>query len=302
MKSSAKRWLVVKFLMPALALNFCVGIASAGSTSLDELRKNYAAYQSWKQRNDSNVSFFLETSKLESTFMARMGVEAVGRSLAELAPILGEPASWCGFMPLHLNVKACVSIADGSDQAITLYFGRKHYQPPNKTKPLTLNFSSEHTADFFSVNLSANRGPYGTTDYHIDFYAIPTTNGVYNELRISQRFGDLANTLGKLYLSTVGRNKEGFTVLGYNKDGKPRYVSGMRGVVERNIVRYLLAIKVFLEPQASTGKVAFERRAELWFDETEAYKRQLHELPREEYLDNKRREYDNQVTLQQSVW
>ncbi len=300
MKRSVNIRLMAKLLIPLLGIKFCLGVTSADPVTLDELQKNYTAYQSWKQRNSWDIPFFLETTDLESTFVARMGVETAGRSLAELALILGEPTAWCGFMPLHLNVKACVSIADGSNQAITLYFGRKHYQPPDKAKPLTLNFNSKRTADFLSVNLFAQEGPYGTSDYHIDLYAIPTANGVYKELRISQQFGKLAKTLGKLYVATAGRNKEGFTVFRYNK-GEPHYVRGIRGIVERNIVRYLLAIKVFLETQGLTGKAAFERRAELWFDETEAYKRQLRELSRQEYLDNKRREYDNQVTLQQSM-
>lgn len=302
MKSSVKIWWMAKLLTLALLFDFCVGIASAGPPSLDELRRSYAAYQSWKQRNNSDIPLFLETTKLESTFEARMGFETVGRSLAELVAILGDPDAWCGFMPLHLNVKACVSATNGSDQAITLYFGRKHYQRPKKAKPLTLNFHSKPTADFLRVNLYAKKGPYGTADYQIDLYAIPTANGVYNELRMSQRFGKAARRLGKLYLSTFGRHKEGFTVLGHDRDGEPQYVRGMRGVVERNIVRYLLAIQVFLESQGLTGKEAFERRAELWFDATEAYKRQLRELPRQEYLDNVRREYDNQVVLQQSLW
>jgi hypothetical protein len=301
MKSSVKIWLAAKLLTLALIFNFCVDIASAGPPSLDELRKNHAAYQSWKHRKDSDIPFFLETTKLESTFVARMGVETAGRSLAELATILGEPAAWCDFMPLHLNVKACVSVANGSDREITLYLGRKHYQRPKKAKPLTFNFNSKHTEDLLSVNLYAKKGPYGTFYYHIDLYAIPTTDGVYSELRVSQRFGKVARRLGKLYLATLGRHKEGFTVFRYDRDGEPQYVRGIRGVVERNIVRYLLAIKVFLESQELTGKEAFQRRAELWFDETEAYRRQLHELSRQKYLDNVRREYDNQVALQQSL-
>ncbi len=301
MKSSVKISLAAKLLTLALISNFCVGIASAGPASLDELRRNHAAYQLWKQRNNPDIQFFLETTKLESTFVVRMGVEAVGRSLDELALILGEPGAWCEFMPLHLNVKACVSVANGSDREVTLYFGKKHYQRPKKAKPLTLNFNSKHTADLLSVSLYAKKGPYGTSDYHIDLYVIPTTDGVYGELRVSQRFGKFAKRLGKLYLATIGRHKEGFTVLDYDRDGEPQYVRGIRGVAERNIVRYLLAIKVFLESQELAGKEAFQRRAELWFDATETYKRQLHELPRQEYLDNVRREYDNQVALQQSL-
>ncbi|MEJ2177327.1 MAG: hypothetical protein P8Y12_05135, partial [Gammaproteobacteria bacterium] len=41
--------------------------------------------------------------------------------------------------------------------------------------------------------------------------------------------------------------------------------------------------------------------AAMWFDATEEYALQLHEVSREDYLDAKRREYDNQVKLQSEI-
>ncbi|MEE8261923.1 MAG: hypothetical protein V3R83_05575, partial [Gammaproteobacteria bacterium] len=71
MKSSVKISLAAKLLTLALISNFCVGIASAGPASLDELRRHHAAYQLWTQRNNPDIQFFLETTKLESTFVVR---------------------------------------------------------------------------------------------------------------------------------------------------------------------------------------------------------------------------------------
>jgi hypothetical protein len=86
------------------------------------------------------------------------------------------------------------------------------------------------------------------------------------------------------YLGTSGRNKIGFTVLGKSADGKPEYVGGMRGVVERNVMRYYLAIEAALYAARFPAAQRLQQRLDHWFTATEAYPRQLHEMSRSEYL------------------
>ena len=43
------------------------------------------------------------------------------------------------------------------------------------------------------------------------------------------------------YLHSVGRDKVGFTIVDRKPDGSPRYVKGIRGAVERNVMRYYFA-------------------------------------------------------------
>jgi hypothetical protein len=86
------------------------------------------------------------------------------------------------------------------------------------------------------------------------------------------------------YLHTVGKDKVGFTVTGHSADGAPVYAGGARGAVERNAMRYFLGIETFL---ASLSKSPVSRRKwqlMAWFDATEKYGRQLHEVTRAEYL------------------
>ena len=69
-------------------------------------------------------------------------------------------------------------------------------------------------------------------------------------------------------------------------------------MMERNIVRYLLALRAYMLTHSTDGPEGMIRRAELWYDSTERYPEQLHEVDRDDYLKDKRREYQHQVDLQ----
>ena len=93
------------------------------------------------------------------------------------------------------------------------------------------------------------------------------------------------------YLGTLGRGKVGFTATGTPAGGQPRYVGGTRGIVERNTMRYFLAIDAFLGAVSVPPQAQLEKRLRDWFSASERYARQLHEMERGEYLDMKRREH-----------
>jgi hypothetical protein len=96
------------------------------------------------------------------------------------------------------------------------------------------------------------------------------------------------------YLGTVGSSKVGFTVVGTQPDGERRFIGGMRGLVERNTMRYYLAIEAFLGALGAPPQARLEKRLRDWFAATERYPRQLHEMEQDEYLDMKRREHQRQ--------
>ena len=72
---------------------------------------------------------------------------------------------------------------------------------------------------------------------------------------------------------------------------QPDYIGGVRGVVERNTMRYYLAIDAYLGALSTAPLKQFEKRLQAWFASNEKYPRQLHEVDRATYLDMKRREY-----------
>jgi len=65
----------------------------------------------------------------------------------------------------------------------------------------------------------------------------------------------------------------------------------MRVVVERNTMRYYLAIDAFLGAVATPPASQLQKRLNSWFTATEQYPRQLKEIDRTAYIDMKRSEY-----------
>src|SRR5262249_50044516 len=96
------------------------------------------------------------------------------------------------------------------------------------------------------------------------------------------------------YLATTGRGKVGFTIVGTDPDGQPEYIRRVRGLVERNTMRYYLAIAAYLSALTAPPGEQLDRRLQLWFDAVERFPRQLHEVDRAAYLDMKHHEYARQ--------
>jgi len=57
--------------------------------------------------------------------------------------------------------------------------------------------------------------------------------------------------------------------MGKLPDGQPKYVGGMRGVVERNTMRYYLAIEAHLGALATPLPLQRQKRLHNWFIATE---------------------------------
>ena len=69
----------------------------------------------------------------------------------------------------------------------------------------------------------------------------------------------------KSYLATIGRDKVGFTTTNKAASPQPDYIQGVRGVVERNTMRYYLAIDAYLAALTVPPDSQPEKRFQLWF-------------------------------------
>jgi hypothetical protein len=65
--------------------------------------------------------------------------------------------------------------------------------------------------------------------------------------------------------------------------------------MERNTMRYYLAIDAYLDSLKMPPAQQLESRLQAWFDATEKYPRQLHEVERDPYLQMKRVEVQRQT-------
>ena len=144
---------------------------------------------------------------------------------------------------------------------------------------------------YLALRLEAADGPLGTRDFRIALELTPApAGGSFMRLSYSYRYGLAARLALQGYLATLGRDKVGFSIVGRAADGSPIYIEGLRGAVERNTLRYYLAIEAYLGALALPPAQQPESRLQAWFDATERHPLQLHELERDDYLAMKRRE------------
>ena len=219
--------------------------------------------------------------------------------LQRIKAALAEPSGWCELLALNLNVKACVHERSAERQWVTLYMGRKFYQLPEEAYQVRYRFQADaSTAGYFEESLFATDGPLGTGDYRILLQAVSIPDGTLIHIRSAYRSSITSRTATAVYLATLGRGKIGFSSDGVDGDGRPRYVEGVRGIIERNTMRHYLALQAVLETWELPAKDRFEAGMQRWFALTERYRPQLYEIDREEYMQAKRREYLNQLHLQ----
>jgi hypothetical protein len=219
-------------------------------------------------------------------------------SFSTVSGVLTDAGKWCDVMILHLNTKYCRQAGEGASTRIDMRVGKKQEQSVHTATLLSFDWRQPVIrADYFSVEMQAPDGPYDTRDYQIIVEAVPVDGGhTFLHLGYAFSYGGASRFAMQLYLATVGRDKVGFTVTEPARSGQePIYVGGMRGVVERNTMRYYLAINAYLDSLAAPADKQLEKRFRDWFDATERFPRQLHEVDRDAYLRMKRNEYQRQV-------
>ncbi len=283
----------------AAAALVALACAAAHAADVDALATRYAAWQPTIGRGDAGPS--LAVSSTEDAGLMRGDIDGVVNARFDvLADRLASPRNWCDIALLHLNVKSCTHKQDARGTALTFYSGGKRFETPERAHPMRYAFRvAAMRADYLAVELTAPSGPLDTHDYAIVVEAMPAGAQTFVHLRYAYRPSLSSRFATRAYLASAGNGKKGFSVVGRDGDGKPEYVGGVRGIVERNAVRNFLAIQAFLDSAetAPRGAARFAR----WFDLTERYAEQLHELDRGEYLAIKQQERAQQLALQHAV-
>jgi hypothetical protein len=217
----------------------------------------------------------------------------IDHPFATAAAALNRPGDWCEILILHINTKYCRASTGDQGSVLNVSIGKKYDQPLDQAYRVEFAYRVvARTSDYLQVRLNADQGPFSTRDYRIVLEAVPLdSDRTFIHLSYSYAFGLTGRLAMQVYLGTIGRNKVGFTVVGAQADGQPLHIGGMRGVVERNTMRYYLAIEAFLGTLSAPPQARLEKRLRDWFAAAERYPRQLHEMEQGEYLDMKRKEY-----------
>jgi hypothetical protein len=270
--------------------------ASAQSSQAAPLRAKFASLAESLRNNQYKRPLYIESAEASGTLKGDV-YAVVDHSFPAVNAALSGPSPWCDIMIMPINTKECRVTERPAGTMLTVRIGRKSDQPVKDAYPIDFAFRvAESSADYIAVRLDAETGPLGTHDYRVLLEATPADNGkTFLHLRYSYGYGAAGRIAMQAYLATAGAGKVGFTSSGNE------LIGGMRGVVERNTMRYYLAVDAYLDAAATPANERVERRLAAWFDATEQYKRQLHELDRDAYLAMKRREVQRQQTAQEAV-
>ena len=294
------RWLTrIVLACVAWAVAGPVPAATPDTNSAASLRAKYAALGEQLTNNQFQRTLVLDSA--ESSHDLEGDIYAlVDYPFADVNAGFNGPAHWCDMLILHINTKYCRASTDKAGTVLKVSIGKKYDQPLDEAYRVELAYRvAEATLDYLEVQLNAPTGPMGTSNYRIVLQAVPVDGGrTFLHFTYSYGYGIMGRMAMQVYLATVGRGKVGFTITGKQPNGQPDYIGGMRGVVERNTMRYFLAIDAYLGGLATPAPDQLEKRLQNWFTSAERYPRQLHEVERTVYLDMKRSEYLRQQTVQ----
>lgn len=263
------------------------------------LQARHAALRGKLTDNQFERPLYLESSQSAGTLKGDIYAR-FEQPYAVLGPALQGSDHWCDILILHPNVKSCRRVA--SDR-LRIDVGRNFEQPLADAYLFEFRYQVvKATPDYLHLALNAERGPLGTSGYRmaVEVVALGAQRS-FLHMSYAYSYGLVARLAMQSYLATAGRNRVGFTIVGRQADGQPIHVGGMRAVVERNTMRYYLAIEAFLGALSAPPAQRQERRLQLWHASARRYPLQLQEPGSGAYLEMKRKEIQRQQAPEQEV-
>lgn len=270
--------------------------AQAQATPLEQLRARHVELREALDKSSFSEPLVLTSSDSGDQVTGEAHAE-VKRSHADIAAAFRSARNVCELLMLHLNVRVCTAASGSTADALELSVGPKRAAAPGVTHGMRYALRVEaDTPQYLRVLLTAKAGPLATSDYRIVFEAMPVQPQLsFVHFSYAYEYGTLAKMAMGIYLATAGRAKIGFSVTGKTSDGRPVYVTGERGALERNVMRYYLALLAYVNVAPGSPRQQTEQRLRNWFQMTERYAAQLHELDLDEYLDEKHKDFRDRL-------
>jgi hypothetical protein len=294
----------VAFVVSAIVLSSHYSVKATEPLSSDgkALLAKYPAIKTDLEKNQFGIPLYLE-SKEEESYLHVDLYGILDYPFDGVRDALQSPGNWCDINFLIMNIKACTFSKVSGQWLLTLYSGRKRYQPPKDAYKLGFSFRvAALQQDYLDIALTAKNGPLLTRDHRIRFEAARLDKTrTFIHFSYDYSYGALARTAMKTYYKTMARDKKGFSVVDTDKNGDPVYLGGVRGSEERNAVRYYFAIQAYMDSLKIPADQRFEKQISRWYDLTARFPRQLYEMDKGEYLANKRREHNNQLMFQKEA-
>jgi hypothetical protein len=296
LRSATHSWLRTATLV-AVSMPCTMGGALAQETMSESdpaasLRDRYAALSEQLEQSPIQRGLYLESAE---TSRASQGdiYAVVDYPFGAISDTFTRPENWCEALILHLNVKYCHATTADARTVLSVAIGKKIEQPLSETHRVEFTYEVTTSGpNYTQIVLDAGKGPLGTRNYHmlLELIALDSEQS-FLHMRYAYAYGLMARLAMRVYLATSGSAKVGFTMIDSEKGRPPHLVGGVRGALERNTMRYYLAIDAHLGALSTPASERFEESLKRWFTATERHALQLHEVDRDAYLTMKRREY-----------
>lgn len=290
---SVSAWRVVAML----CLCLCLGMAQAATAGPDtnsaaSLRAQYAELSPQLGNNQFKRPLVLHSTESANQLKGDIYAQ-LDYPFAAVNQALNDPTHWCDVLILHINTKYCHALTSPVSSTLLVNIGKKDFQPLDQAYRVEFAYrTATTTPEYFNIGLDAETGPLGTSNYRLRLEAVSIPGDkTFLHLTYSYAFDFTGRLAMQGYLLTAGSGKVGFTNTDPRPGSPPSPIGGVRGVVERNTMRYYLAIDAYLGALSAPPADQLEKRLQSWFTSTERYPRQLHEVDRGAYLDMKRSEY-----------
>jgi hypothetical protein len=273
-------------------------VSSVHAQDAASLKARHATLREQLANNPFRRPIHLESTERKHELKGEVYAQ-LDKPFALLALPLQGTDHWCDILILHLNVKSCRPSTSTSSSALSMHIGRKYDQPLADTYAFEFLYKVLAVQpDYLQVELSAPLGPMGTSDYHVVLEVVQLdANRSFLHMSYAYKYGSIASVAMGSYLATSGRNKVGFSVVKTNAAGEPVYIRGVRGIVERNTMRYYLAIEAYVDALTAPKSQQLEKRLNDWYSAGEQYPMQLHEMERADYIAMKHKEVQRQLAL-----
>ncbi|MGZ3254779.1 MAG: hypothetical protein ACXU7D_10785, partial [Burkholderiaceae bacterium] len=230
-----------KFFLVAGILSFTVfsGTMSCAHAEQESdkavaLRAQYDSLKEKLQHNQFKRELVLDSKETPDQLKGDI-YAVIDDSFGDVRTGLNNPDHWCDVLLLHLNTKYCHAENKPSGTILNVNIGKKSQEEITDSTRITFNYQlAAITPDYFKINLNAKDGPMGTSNYYIALEAVSIAKSkTFIHLTYSYATSMTGRLAMRTYLATAGRGKVGFTVVGKEADGKPDYIGGVRGVIER---------------------------------------------------------------------
>jgi hypothetical protein len=226
--------------------------------------------------------------------------------IADFKRVSSSPQRWCEILLLLSNTKSCIVGRQTDVPSLKIRFGTKGPQMLASTTPMDFSFETPSPqTDLQETLLSSDSGPMGTKDAKLWVRAIALgAEKSFVHLHYSYRTSLAGRLATGAYLQTLGLGKVGFSqeLSVPSDDAQPkgeRWVGGVRGIIERNTMRYFLGLSCALQfSNTNVPAQRFAKMASCWYEGSDRYSRQLYEMPVKDYLDMKRSEYARDASMQ----